>query len=192
MSASRNSSTADHLLAKIATALDRARITYMVIGGQAVLVHGVVRLTQDIDVTLGVALDALPRVRALIADIGLEPLVDVESFASETMVIPCSDTSSMLRVDFILSQSPYEREAIARARKVAFDGVDVRIASAEDVIIHKLIAGRARDLEDVRGILIKNPALDGELIRRWLREWGELIESPLVERFEEIQREARG
>jgi len=60
------------------------------------------------------------------------------------------------------------------------------------VIIHKLVAGRARDLEDVRGILIKNPALDLALVRRWLGEWGDLIEAPLVERFEEIQRDARG
>lgn len=192
MSDSRNSSTTDRLLARLATALDRARVAYMVIDGHAVLVHGVVRLTQDIDITLGLSADDLPRVKALIADLALQPLVDVDSFARETMVIPCAESSSNLRVDLILSQSPYEREAIARARGVKFDGVEVRIASAEDVIIHKLVAGRARDLEDVRGILIKNPALDLALVRRWLREWGDLIESPLVERFEEIERDARG
>jgi hypothetical protein len=42
MSDSRNSSTTDRLLARLAKALDRARLAYMVIGGQAVLVHGVV------------------------------------------------------------------------------------------------------------------------------------------------------
>jgi len=60
----------------------------MVIGGQAVLVHGVVRLTRDIDITLGLSAEDLPRVKALIADLSLQPLVDVDSFARETMVIP--------------------------------------------------------------------------------------------------------
>jgi hypothetical protein len=62
----------------------------MVIGGQAVLVHGEPRLTRDIDVTLGVSLDRLPDVVAAAGAAGLKPLVDPESFARETMVLPCS------------------------------------------------------------------------------------------------------
>ncbi len=43
------------LLATIATALDQASIPYMVIGGQAVLLYGEPRLTEDIDITLGLS-----------------------------------------------------------------------------------------------------------------------------------------
>lgn len=42
------------LLAKIARALDGAGISYMIIGGQAVLLHGEPRLTREIDVTVGI------------------------------------------------------------------------------------------------------------------------------------------
>ncbi len=48
------------LLEKIAGGLDRHKIPYMVIGGQAVLLYGEPRLTRDIDVTLGLGPDALP------------------------------------------------------------------------------------------------------------------------------------
>ncbi len=41
----------EHLLAKIATALNKAEIPYMVIGGQAVLLYGEPRLTKGIDIT---------------------------------------------------------------------------------------------------------------------------------------------
>jgi hypothetical protein len=41
------------LLERIALALEQAAVPYMVIGGQAVLLHGEPRLTKDIDVTLG-------------------------------------------------------------------------------------------------------------------------------------------
>ena len=41
------------LLEKIARGLDKRKIPYMVIGGNAVLIYGEPRLTQDIDITLG-------------------------------------------------------------------------------------------------------------------------------------------
>ncbi|MGB3565055.1 MAG: hypothetical protein WBH85_09195 [Thermoanaerobaculia bacterium] len=40
------------LLERIALALDNADLPYMVIGGQAVLLHGEPRLTRDIDITV--------------------------------------------------------------------------------------------------------------------------------------------
>ena len=42
------------LLARLALELEARSLPYMVIGGQAVLVHGEPRLTRDIDITLGV------------------------------------------------------------------------------------------------------------------------------------------
>lgn len=44
----------ERLLERLAGSLDRHKIPYMVIGGQAVLVYGEPRLTRDIDVTVGV------------------------------------------------------------------------------------------------------------------------------------------
>lgn len=41
--------------------MDEAGVPYMVIGGQAVLIYGEPRLTKDIDITLGVDVDGLPR-----------------------------------------------------------------------------------------------------------------------------------
>jgi len=43
---------------------------------------------------------------------------------------------------------------------VAIKGQEVFFASPEDVIIHKIFAGRPRDMEDARTILLKNPGVD--------------------------------
>ena len=51
----------EELLSRIATALDRAGIRYMIIGGQAVLLYGEPRLTRDIDLTLGIGPDEIVR-----------------------------------------------------------------------------------------------------------------------------------
>ena len=47
----------------------------------------------------------------------------------------------------------------------------VRFAAVEDVIIHKIFAGRPRDMEDIRHIVIKNPSIDRAYIRKWLRKF---------------------
>ncbi len=48
------------LLAALASRLRESGIPFMLIGGQAVLLHGQPRLTEDIDVTLGATPDELP------------------------------------------------------------------------------------------------------------------------------------
>ncbi|MGC9445267.1 MAG: hypothetical protein ACP5E9_10135 [Candidatus Methanospirareceae archaeon] len=59
------------------------------------------------------------------------------------MVLPTLDDRSGIRVDFIFSVSPYERQALARAKKVEVQGTLVTFVALEDLIIHKVIAGRA-------------------------------------------------
>jgi len=162
----------------------------MIIGGQAVLLYGEPRLTRDIDITLGITPDRLPDILSVIKEISLNVLPEnPQSFVEKTMVLPCADGESGIRVDLIFSFSPYERAAIQRARNVSMDGQDVSFASPDDVLILKMVAGRPRDLEDVKSILIRNPELDLVWIRRWLREFDQAMEGRnLLKDFEELLR----
>jgi len=91
----------------------------MIIGGQAVLLYGEPRLTRDIDITLGVNIDRLDTLLDMIRQLGIKPLAgDVETFVRKTMVLPALDEATGIRVDFIFSFTPYEAQAIERARKV--------------------------------------------------------------------------
>src|SRR6188768_1335515 len=173
----------DQLLARLGRALDAAQIRYMVIGGQAVMLYGEPRLTKDIDITLGVSVDALARVVQMVRDAGLEPLVDPQTFTVETMVLPCRDPATTIRVDLVLSHSAYEDAALGRARPVPTAGHPVRFASPEDLVIHKVIAGRPRDLEDVRSIVAKQPALDRRFVEQTLREFEGELGEPFLDRF---------
>jgi hypothetical protein len=176
------------LLAKLAGALDGAGIPYMVIGGQAVLLHGEPRLTRDIDITLGVDADEVHRVLEMGKGVGLIPSTrDVDDFVKKTNVLPLLEESTSVRVDLIFSFSSYEAQAIARAVSVRVLGSLVRFATAEDLIVHKLVAGRPRDLEDVRGILAHNKELDGEYLKKWLPTFREIVGKDLLAEFELIR-----
>lgn len=177
------------LLKKIAASLERYQIPYMIIGGQAVLLYGEPRLTRDIDVTLGIEIEGLQKIIKVVNELGLDIVVDdVVSFVKRTMVLPAIHAQSGIRVDFIFSFTPYEQEAINRAKKVMIQGQPVAFASVEDVIIHKVFAGRARDIDDVRAILIKNPDIDIEYIKNWLTEFDRSLNGDFTKKFDKIRK----
>jgi len=139
------------LIKRIARQLDASGIAYMIIGGQAVLLYGRPRLTRDIDITLGVDTDQFAQVAQVCKDVGIELLPeDPSDFATKTNVLPAEEPQSKIRVDFIFSFTPYEAQAIERGNEVLLEDCTVRFATCEDVIIHKMVAARPIDHEDVR------------------------------------------
>lgn len=180
----------ERLLKKTALQLKKASIPYMVIGGQAVLLYGEPRLTRDIDITMGISPDGLDKVNKIIPIIGLKSLVEKEKeFVERNMVLPTIDKKSGIRVDFIFSFSPYERQAIERAKDIKLGRSLVRFASLEDLVIHKVIAGRARDLEDVKSILLKNSKYDLVYIEKWLKEFDKSLGERFLKVFRNIEKE---
>jgi predicted nucleotidyltransferase len=176
------------LLEKVAQGLDARGVPYMVIGGQAVLVYGEPRMTRDIDVTLGVGPEGLAKVEDLVANLSLKMLPERPAeFVRERMVLPCKDENSGFRIDFIFSFTPYERQAIERARGIPIGASTVRFASPEDIVIHKLVAGRPRDLDDVRSILLKNATVDRAYIEHWLRQFDQALGRGTLESFRALQ-----
>lgn len=166
------------LIKEIAESLDEERIPYMIIGGQAVLIYGRPRLTRDIDITLGIDPDDFALVEKTCKKLKLKMLPEnPKNFAKETNVLPAEEPTSGIRIDFIFSFSPYETQAIKRAKEIIIDNYPVKFASCEDVIIHKMVAARAIDAEDVKSILIKNKdSIDLEYITGWLLEFSKISE----------------
>jgi len=163
------------LVSLLAENLDIAKIEYMIIGGQAVLVYGEPRLTKDIDVTIGVDPVEKDRIIEFAKSMGFTILVkNIEQFIDETFVLPCESEIHRLRVDFIFSNSEFENKAFKRVNQIDIDGYKVKFASIEDLIIHKIIAGRPRDIEDIKSIILKNDKIDLDYIRTSIKSF-ELI-----------------
>ncbi len=177
------------LLGRIARKLDARHLPYMIVGGQAVLVYGEPRLTRDIDITLGVDSDHWRDIVEMIESLGWRLEVkDPESFVRDTMVLPALDPESGVRIDFIFSNSSYELQALERARPTSVEGESIRFASVEDLVILKTVAGRPRDMEDVRGVMARHPNADRKYILKWLKEFEAGLEQPFAKRFESAVR----
>ncbi len=103
------------------------------------------------------------------------------------------DDTTGVRIDLIFSTTLYEAQAIGRAVRVRVGGRDVPIASAEDLILHKLFAGRARDLEDVHGVLRRKARdLDWDYMEKWARAFAEVPgREPLPRDLAKLRRDFR-
>lgn len=177
------------LLRNLAQELDKNEIPYMIIGGQAVLIYGTPRLTRDIDITLGVDIDSLPIIKNICNTLQLKILPEKpEQFTAETHVLPATQTDLDIRIDFIFSFTPYEQQALDRINLIEIDDYKIKFASIEDLIIHKMFAGRAIDEEDIKNILIKNNLeVDNKYIKKWLSEFSTLPgKDQLMDKFNTI------
>ncbi|MHC4440265.1 MAG: nucleotidyl transferase AbiEii/AbiGii toxin family protein [Planctomycetota bacterium] len=179
----------EKLIKNTAQQLDQQKIPYMIIGGQAVLLYGRPRLTRDIDITLGIDTDKYESIENVCNKLKLKILVEKpQNFARDTKVLPAEEPDSKVRIDFIFSFTPYEEQAIKNAKEVLIDDYPAKFASCEDIIIHKMVAGRAIDEEDVKSILTKNKdTIDFEYVNNWLSEFGKIAEHEgILERFNSL------
>lgn len=67
------------------------------------------------------------------------------------------------QIDVLHPVVEYQKQALDRARE--------GVLTIEDVLVHKLLAWRPRDRDDVRSILEAEGAFDEDYVRRWASEW---------------------
>jgi len=146
--------------------LNKEGVRYVVVGGLAVVLHGHPRLTADIDLVVDLEpAQASMAIRTLVA-MGLRPRVPVEpdAFADPAQrrawiedrgmkVFNLYDSRDPLRsVDlFVEPPIPFE-ELWSRSELITLPMGDIRVASIDDLIRMKEIAGRPQDSEDIRAL----------------------------------------
>lgn len=157
-------------LLDFASILNKAKIGYMFIGGQAVIQYGIPRFTQDIDVTVAFSPDDFLKIKKIVNKKFRVLPNDPEKFILQKMVLPIENIKTKVRIDVIFSESEFEREAIKNSRKIIVNNYPINFISPEDLIIQKIFAGRPRDLEDVRSILsVQGKKIDKKYVERKLK-----------------------
>jgi hypothetical protein len=83
-----------------------------------------------------------------------------------------------------LAKTPYQATALERVRRLdpLALGFPLPYLSPEDVVIHKLLAYRFRDRDDLEELLRAGVTLDERYVERWCDEW------EIRDRWEELRR----
>ena len=164
------------------------------IGGIAVQEWSEARMTDDVDITLITGFGDEERfIDALLG--WLKPArPDAKEFAQQRRVLLLQHPNGV-KVDIAMGAFPVEIEATQRAKTVELaPGFNLRLCTAEDLIVFKTFAGRPLDLRDVEMTIVRqgDANLDWNYIHEQLRPLLELKEAPdLLNQLEVLREKIR-
>jgi hypothetical protein len=165
--------TEQELLVDCLTRLNQIDVAYMLTGSMASNYWGVPRTTHALDFVVQFARADVARiVAAFDADYFIqEP--SVRAALGPPFQFNAIDTRSALKIDFwVLREELFEQEMFARRISMTLFDAPAWIATAEDVILHKLywhsLTPSDRQLHDAAGVVaVQSGMLDTTYLRRW-------------------------
>ena len=163
---------------RVLAALNEAGVRYLVVGGVAVVLHGHLRITADLDLVVQLEEENLSRALRALADLGYHPRapVPIAAFADPEnrrrwieeknlqVFSLWNESPQKFEVDLFVTE-PFDFDATYdRAVRVQLESTEVPVVSQEDLIRLKRDAGRPADLEDIQAleVLMKEGSDDGD------------------------------
>jgi predicted nucleotidyltransferase len=151
----------------------------VIIGGVAVGFLGKPRFTADVDAVFLLSTQDIPRLLELAKSENISPRIqNADDFARKNRVLLLRHNSTETDIDLSLGILPFEEEMVERGSIKSFANLSIRLPTPEDLIIMKAIAHRPKDMEDIRTIADKYTDLDVQRIEKWVKSFGEVLESP--------------
>jgi hypothetical protein len=143
---------------RIFAVLADEHVRYIAVGAVALIAHGVVRATEDVDIIPGPDADNLMRLAGAIRSLDGRPRGEPDT----PVTVDLLSRDANIRFDTeagqldVLSSEQYRRlfsELDGRALETEVDGVPIRVVSRNDLIRLKAGSGRDRDLLDIGDLL---------------------------------------
>jgi hypothetical protein len=151
---------------RVLGALNSGGVRYLVVGGIAVVLHGYLRTTADLDLVVQLAPDNVRRALQVMERLGYEPRAPVPlhgfadaatrgSWVREKNLVVFSLWSPDrpgLEVD-LFAEEPFDFDAVyERSLEVPLDRERARVIALEDLLAMKRAVDRPRDREDVEAL----------------------------------------
>jgi hypothetical protein len=177
-------------LERTTAAFARRGVRYALIGGLATGYRSRPRYTKDVDVIVDVPAVELPGLLAELRAEGFEfeERDVIEEFTRHHMAVLWR---SGVRCDWLRPVLPAYRHVLDTATLESADAAPLRVATAEGLVLLKLLAFRLQDQTDVEALVAANPALDLDWIRG---EWAAIfpLDDPRLAWLEEQVRSVTG
>lgn len=167
--------------------LARHSVNYAVIGGMAAGYRSQPRFTKDVDFLLSIPQLVLPPVLEELAGLGFsfDLIPAIREWTQEHMTVL---SYHGIRIDWLKPVIPAYQHVLERATEETWLEHRIRVASAEGLILLKLLAFRTQDQLDIENLVAANR---GRLDVPWIQaEWQTVapLDDPRMRRFLEIIR----
>lgn len=167
------------VIKKVISVANKVKTKIVFIGGIAINILLKPRTTYDIDFFVSLfSEDKIKIFLNQLTNIGFKMSSPVKLFQNFKFV-SLYDKNSKIYLDIFFPVTEFQNNVIRRAKKVKFGKYSFYVATAEDMILLKLLSLRERDMEDVRELLQKK--IDLEYLKRTAKKLGviDLLSSEL-------------
>ena len=128
--------------------LNKNNVRYIVIGGYAVVYHGYVRSTNDIDIWIDIREDNIKKLIKVLDEFGFSSLSIKEADFLPNQIVQLGYPPN--RIDLITTPAGIEFETCYESKEqVSIDDTAVNIIDLENLIKAKKASNRTRDLADI-------------------------------------------
>jgi hypothetical protein len=175
-------------LAITADALEKHRVAYAVIGGMATSFRSQARFTKDLDFLLNIPQVTLPGLLETLAQRGyqFDETTTIREWIQHHMV---AVSYQGVRVDWLKAMIPVYHQILDSATDETWLGQRIRVASAEGLILMKLMAGRTQDWLDIENLVAaQREKLDLDWIRAQWKTVGNDDDPQFVRLLELVNR----
>jgi len=180
--------TLDELIPRVARLFSSKGYRYFAFGGVGVSLWGRPRTTRDLDVVVRLDRGALQAFVAELRRAGFRITRSLQRKFTEGRIIQLPVGATEL--DIKLCTEGHDMDALARAKRAAFEGFELWVASPEDIVLYKLQTWRTQDQADIENLLTNVKAIDRRYIANRLAAIEEKTGHPVRERWELIIRRA--
>lgn len=159
------------VLEKLLEVSQKSKAKIVLMGGIATSVFGRPRATFDVDGIISVSQQDLGFFLRLLKKSGFKfdkknPLKSIQGLPFISFYYPKHKTY----VDLFVAKNEFQFEVLKRAKRIKLEKLNLYIVSPEDLILIKLQAGRDKDLEDIREIILENKSkLDFNYLKKWAK-----------------------
>ncbi len=136
------------ILRQLFESLERERVEYVLVGGLALLVHGLGRTTEDIDLFVAPGEENTARLRAALSAVFHDPEIaeiSAEDLAGEYGVVRYGPPAHDFLIDLLVRIGEMFRYSDLEWERKDFDGVSVRVATP--LTLFRMKRGTARELD---------------------------------------------
>jgi hypothetical protein len=176
-------------LADAVSFLEAQQIAHALIGGLAVSLRGQPRVTADVDLVIAADVQRALSLAGALEGTNFRPLFDgVEEVIEQAFILPLRHRQTNVKVDLALGLSGFEQQAVIRAESMQVAGSTISVATTEDLIIFKILAGRPQDEQDLQGLVVAQAEnIDWDYCLKIAADLGEAIGQPLVSRVNDLR-----
>jgi len=173
-------------------ALTPMNMPMAVMGGIAISVWQHARSTRDVDILIQLAPSDTVEIVRVLGEAGIhprlfQPLLNLDQQQALMMFFQPPGAFFDIKIDLLFAELEFQKQALTRRVPVTLPGVEssIFVLSCEDLILHKLLAGRIIDKADCAFLVrVNRKEMDFDYLQKWMEHLS------LMDKWLEIWREA--